>query len=1397
MKLRRFSMLCLSALLLSACGSGRPSTDNPTRGSISGVVYVTGPVAGAIVSAFAFDAETGELGELIADAEPTAADGSFTVELGNWDGEVLLVARGAAAAYVEPASGANAIFESATVLRAFPVQWDNAAINLHFGFERESDLMSVVISPWSELAVEYADVRRRTFFEPYPEARDEAYRLLHQHLEHDFFAVVPRSLVDADAAAAWDERAQAGMVAAAFSYLARRIAVASSVAPSSLSSLVLLDALKSDLNASGAVLDGAGNAGIIELGNCPDDIEYCAMSGRTFRGGIAEAAALFLFDDDLNQSGFGVNDVRDLLERISWRQSGLFAGPGSPVDGTPPIITITDLMPAEIVNGEKVFTVEVRDAFEVGEVSPLRLTRGTEQAWVEGDADTLFTVTRTETPTLHRLTVTVQSDAITDGDITVEVDAYDRVTLEADGEPTRRSLQVTFDNSPAGTVAGTVTLGGRVAGAEVVIYDHTVGVLGSVLGTATTDATGYYSTEVAESPGTTSLLIVARKPAAGGDASYVEMASGAIVQLSTGDEVEAVIADWVDGENRTVHLTPWTHIAASFARGLWVTLYDSFDFRWDDAVLDAHLLLEEHLDDGSPVDLRRVRPADMTDASQVQTFNAEVRYGLAVAGLGELAVKHADESQATPALMNTLTLTKRLAADLGGEPGEPIFNGRNASGTLAHGDVDATSYWTRIDLAVGMQQFIVTNPRDASTLVESDILTFLDHVSADENPRLYPPAADAPGSLFDLTPPGPLTWEAPTPAADTVLKGSLQLRLRARDDRELASVAWATPGVTNVSLDETAGRANWVLTGNLSLASVVDGSYDIVATATDTAGRESTATRRVVVDTTPPTVVIGTARDGGGTVASGGWTGAAALTSIIGTVSDANGAAAQYRWRGGAWTNLSLSGSSWSVSNLPLAGGANTLEVRATDPANNSRTVSATYHRDATPPVVDIAVPNSSAQVEDENGYVVSVADVGAGRVVYGGVGSGSEVTVTDSASFTKWADRYTAAGPNLPEFRWTLADNRTGPASISAEYRLRRGSTTLADWVSLTGAGGAGYNRSLVVSSDLHPTVGQASGTFQLDVRATDEFGNTSAPFTLSWTQLVKNPALRVGPASSLYLSPSDPRAPGYYNLGSANTNGGPTNNFANLLNGSLPGGKLRVRVWQIDNPNSIPARVRVTPQLGASFKRGLIYGTPKTQDGYPPGWGGNSSCAPFGFGDVLQNGTCWSFPSPGTTESLMNWELLVVGLVWDWVVTRTDGETAVGPCAGCAANEREIPPHDSLLVFGRVNDLAFLDPAYADQYRNVGPVGTQLPVAGVDEATYRHCDTRRIINGNEVCTAYSIRHAVRHITRAKVSFGGTASVESRAGSAGAWSTAPGTPEGQGRSDQILEAESGYSTTW
>src|SRR5262249_38153768 len=104
-------------LCLAACAS-RPVDSGMVNATIEGRVFVTGPVAGVVVSAYALDMSDGARGDLVATSTPTDESGAYHMDLGSFHGPLILVARGAGGTYTEPATGIVAHWDATTELRA-------------------------------------------------------------------------------------------------------------------------------------------------------------------------------------------------------------------------------------------------------------------------------------------------------------------------------------------------------------------------------------------------------------------------------------------------------------------------------------------------------------------------------------------------------------------------------------------------------------------------------------------------------------------------------------------------------------------------------------------------------------------------------------------------------------------------------------------------------------------------------------------------------------------------------------------------------------------------------------------------------------------------------------------------------------------------------------------------------------------------------------------------------------------------------------------------------------------------------------------------------------------------------------------------------------------------------
>jgi hypothetical protein len=191
----------------------------------------------------------------------------------------------------------------------------------------------------------------------------------------------------------------------------------------------------------------------------------------------------------------------------------------------------------------------------------------------------------------------------------------------------------------------------------------------------------------------------------------------------------------------------------------------------------------------------------------------------------------------------------------------------------------------------------------------------------------------------DSTPPPPPVFDAvasPTNLGSASLRGSVEAEALVRITREAADGTAAAVGLVAA---DASGRFV------LPEVPLTEGENVFTAVATDAAGNqgEPGSDLAIVLDTVPPTILLGAPADGL-------FTNAATL-AVTGSVDEpiaaltVNGLAA------------SLDGRNFRREGLELLEGSNQVVVTATDLAGNSASVARTVTRDTVPPVVSIIAP--------------------------------------------------------------------------------------------------------------------------------------------------------------------------------------------------------------------------------------------------------------------------------------------------------------------------------------------------------------------------------------------------------------------------------------------------------
>ena len=253
------------------------------------------------------------------------------------------------------------------------------------------------------------------------------------------------------------------------------------------------------------------------------------------------------------------------------------------------------------------------------------------------------------------------------------------------------------------------------------------------------------------------------------DTFLIESVGGTTEELLTGEEVAldptarmaAVVTIRAD-EKVDVWLTPITTMAealgdARLARG-------DKEETYRDAHGRALELVGAHFGDiNDPV---RTRPTDPT-TEIAGTLSEEVRAGLMIASLSQVAVRIAETSGVSANVVNTVVLTEALAADLASD--EALFDGTSAEGDITIGACpvpepcsdaacsticDLGPRTVRGYVADELRAF-VTSDANVTAIGEEDIAEMKSAIAGDTEPELF---GDAPveteGPTLTVSPQG-------------------------------------------------------------------------------------------------------------------------------------------------------------------------------------------------------------------------------------------------------------------------------------------------------------------------------------------------------------------------------------------------------------------------------------------------------------------------------------------------------------------------------------------------------------------------------------------------------------------------------------------------------------------
>jgi hypothetical protein len=219
------------------------------------------------------------------------------------------------------------------------------------------------------------------------------------------------------------------------------------------------------------------------------------------------------------------------------------------------------------------------------------------------------------------------------------------------------------------------------------------------------------------------------------------------------------------------------------------------------------------------------------------------------------------------------------------------------------------------------------------------------------NPEFIPPSTPAATDFrVDTVPPTLSIGQAnPTYTQGT----NIGLSGNVSDDVAIFQIQWVN------STNSTSGFATVTApTWNSGSITLQSGVVNVITvTVTDTAGNTNTATQQisVVQDSTQPTIATSSPTTGSS------FTTKNPTVTLAGTTSDLNGVTSMsYQSPNGTFSITPPPFGSWSVANVALNPGVNSITIFATDPANNTGNKVMSITSDPTPPLLGISTPLAS-----------------------------------------------------------------------------------------------------------------------------------------------------------------------------------------------------------------------------------------------------------------------------------------------------------------------------------------------------------------------------------------------------------------------------------------------------
>jgi hypothetical protein len=498
--------------VLAACSDGAPSSAD--SGSLSGQVVVSGPLRRAAVSIDQIDLKANAAVAIRAHVADTTTDddGRFSVQVGKFNGLLLVTARGGA--FTDLATGATIQLDTNTSLET--ITW----------FDLFDEREDVLVSPVGALVAARTRGKVSQLGNVVAAERDAA-----EHLDRHFGSVVDWSHLRLGsleiAATSPTEPVRAALVQAALSFLARDIAHAAGASPQEVNVLTLTQQLAADVgqdafdgNDGNAPAFGEGlqlgvcerltgchalAAGTCALSACRPLCDLYAGTARTLLAGEMTSV---IRDPTLNHTGLVTGDILAVARSMADNLDVDLFGSAcvEDLDRLSPRLTWVMPTPDELAYVRASFRVK---ATASDDTDPMPQVAITGYAYDGSNAAATATIDSTTSSDGRLELVAVAHDMAGNTAMihrTVQVDnTAPAVTLDPAGffvdgptwwtaaaSPTLHGTVIDVAPVTIDATVSTTTAGGMVAGARytVVLPGHALDMAGGPVSVVATDAAG-------------------------------------------------------------------------------------------------------------------------------------------------------------------------------------------------------------------------------------------------------------------------------------------------------------------------------------------------------------------------------------------------------------------------------------------------------------------------------------------------------------------------------------------------------------------------------------------------------------------------------------------------------------------------------------------------------------------------------------------------------------------------------------------------------------------------------------------------------------------------------------------------------------------------------------------